>query len=641
MKATYQCLFVFFIFLSSFLFPQESVITPALQKTLSVTPDTELIRILIHFKDKKIFTADENLMMQSMSKSEKQTYFVRGLKQFADKKHANIIGIIREAEKRGNAKFISHLWAANSIICWASKSLIHDISKLSGLQSIYWDRDFPEENILDNSSSDINISNSNAVSKTTSTTIEWGVSKIKAPEVWNLGYTGQNVVVAVMDDGCNYNHPDLADHLWDGSNWYYDLNDNYAEDPGERLNYHGWDFVGNGTNQDNNPIDGGSHGTRSAGIVAGDGTGGRQTGVAPDAKLMIIRCTDGESNMITAFQWFFDMIDQDSTFQKPNIITMSASIKFYMTPKYEVWRDICYNLIKRLEIVHINSIGNQGTYSTGGCNVYGNPYGYPIPYNIAAPGNIPPAWLHPDQPAPLPTAAIDEHLNSVIAVGATDSTDVIWNYSGKGPAAWEDIQATYSCQNPIRSDYWDYKYNTGSNSLIKPDVSAPAGDGMYSTSASGGYTTYTGTSAATPHVAGTAALILSANPSLKPAQISRIIQETAIDLDILGKDNLYGAGRVNAYEALKYTLENYGGTVTQDLTIPSSETWTFEPGVTVTFENGASLIVNGELDINGTSGNKVTFDFVAKNENGIKINSGATANFTYAKIKNAYKGILS
>jgi len=72
-----------------------------------------------------------------MSKSEKQTYFVRGLKQFADKKHANIIGIIREAEKRGNAKFISHLWAANSIICWASKSLIHDISKLSGLQSIY------------------------------------------------------------------------------------------------------------------------------------------------------------------------------------------------------------------------------------------------------------------------------------------------------------------------------------------------------------------------------------------------------------------------------------------------------------------------------------------------------------------------
>jgi len=338
--------------------------------------------------------------------------------------------------------------------------------------------------------------------------------------------------------------------MWEGSNFWYDANSNGIEDPGERLYNHGWDILGN----DNDPIDGGWHGTPVAGIVAGDGTGGKLTGVAPDAQLMIIRCVGSEGDMMEGFQWIFDMTKKYGNAFKPKIITMSASIKFYSKPSYEAWRRLCYNNVLALSIAHTNSIGNQGDETTGGCNINNNPYGTPIPFNIATPGNVPPAWLHPDQPDPLATPALDGHVNSVIACGATNSTDIIWDYSGKGPSAWENIQVTYPCQKPIDSQFWDYRYNTGNNPLIKPDVSAPSGDGMYSTSVDGGYYYFSGTSAATPHVAGTIALMLSANPSLTPYQVSQILQETAIDLGVAGKDNLYGAGRINAYKAVFLSL---------------------------------------------------------------------------------------
>jgi hypothetical protein len=73
----------------------------------------------------------------------------------------------------------------------------------------------------------------------------------------------------------------------------------------------------------------------------------------------------------------------------------------------------------------------------------------------------------------------------------------------------------------------------------------------------GGYSSFSGTSGATPHVAGTAALLLGANPDLEPADVSRIIQETAVEKGAAGKDARYGAGRIDAYAAY---LEAISGT---------------------------------------------------------------------------------
>jgi serine protease len=67
-----------------------------------------------------------------------------------------------------------------------------------------------------------------------------------------------------------------------------------------------------------------------------------------------------------------------------------------------------------------------------------------------------------------------------------------------------------------------------------------------------GYEPWSGTSMATPHVSGVAALIWSWNPSLTNVQIREALQMTALDLGDPGRDDYYGFGLVQAYDALKY-----------------------------------------------------------------------------------------
>jgi hypothetical protein len=142
--------------------------------------------------------------------------------------------------------------------------------------------------------------------------------------------------------------------------------------------------------------------------------------------------------------------------------------------------------------------------------------------------------------------------SSVIGVGnVLASTDVIVSSSPYGPAAWEDFQINHpSYPYPMPLEYQDYPFETvpGSMGLLKPDVSAP-GNGTVTTSDGGGYSSFSGTSGATPHVCGTAALVLSVNPNLTPEEVSMIIQTTAVEKGDPGKDNRYGAGRIDAYEA--------------------------------------------------------------------------------------------
>lgn len=106
--------------------------------------------------------------------------------------------------------------------------------------------------------------------------------------------------------------------------------------------------------------------------------------------------------------------------------------------------------------------------------------------------------------------------DSVIAVAATDINDKRATFSSTGPAV---------------------------------ELSAP-GVNINSTLRNNRYGTASGTSMATPHVTGTAALILAYNPSLTNIQTRVRMQITTIDLGISGKDNLYGYGLVNATKAV-------------------------------------------------------------------------------------------
>lgn len=112
----------------------------------------------------------------------------------------------------------------------------------------------------------------------------------------------------------------------------------------------------------------------------------------------------------------------------------------------------------------------------------------------------------------------------VIAVSATDSADAITSWSSRGPEV---------------------------------DLAAP-GLSIYSTYKGQDYRTLSGTSMATPHVAGTAALVLTQTAkcdadldgSCSPSEVQDRLQVTATDLGIAGPDGLYGYGLVNAYQAI-------------------------------------------------------------------------------------------
>jgi len=103
----------------------------------------------------------------------------------------------------------------------------------------------------------------------------------------------------------------------------------------------------------------------------------------------------------------------------------------------------------------------------------------------------------------------------ILTVGATDANDVI--------TAWT---------------------NTGNNI----DLTAPGT--VFSTFSGGTYNSASGTSVSSPVVAGAAALVLSANPSLTGSQVQNILKQSADDLGVAGWDTNYGAGRVNVGRAV-------------------------------------------------------------------------------------------
>jgi len=90
------------------------------------------------------------------------------------------------------------------------------------------------------------------------------------------------------------------------------------------------------------------------------------------------------------------------------------------------------------------------------------------------------------------------------------------------------------------------------------DVAAP-GCAVWST-VPGGYGWMSGTSMATPHVSGLAALILSLNPSLMPAEVRGLIEQNADDLGAPGRDKLFGYGQINAGKTLAMVTPGTGPT---------------------------------------------------------------------------------
>jgi hypothetical protein len=114
----------------------------------------------------------------------------------------------------------------------------------------------------------------------------------------------------------------------------------------------------------------------------------------------------------------------------------------------------------------------------------------------------------------------------IIGVGAVDSANALADFSCLGPVVWDGV--TY----------------------VKPDLVAP-GVLINSSYKGGGYATDSGTSMASPLVAGTVALMLSVSPRVSVAEVFDVLDDTSCtDLGPAGKDNSFGWGLLNALKAV-------------------------------------------------------------------------------------------
>ncbi|HQI40906.1 MAG TPA: S8 family serine peptidase, partial [Ignavibacteriaceae bacterium] len=520
----------------------DAVIHPYLQVVLLSASDNEMVNVYATLKEQYPLKVLQ-LETAFLSKKDRQKEVVRILKNFSYSRQQSVRDYLENAKQQNLVSKIDVLWAANTIVFSAVPSVIYNLAQnFNEIAEIRFDPVYDENQLIDPTNEQQELSSENIMA------LQPGLTLMNVPAVWAAGDSGQGVLVGNLDDGCDWRHPDLVHNIWNnlgedangngvtiiwnGSSWVFDPGDlNGIDDDGNGYvdDVIGWDFW----NNDNNVYySSSSHGTSTSGIVCGDGTNGTQTGVAPKAKILPLR-PNGESQYWLAQQYAID--------KGVDVITSSLSYKWYFNPQpnYPMFRQMT-DVELAAGVVHTNSTSNDGT----------NLGNAPVPFNISAPGNSPSPWIHSDQ-------TLVGGLSSVIGVGNVDaSTDFIVSSSPYGPATWEDIKvnhSSYPYNMPV--GYQDYPYETmsGSIGLIKPDISAP-GNGTTSTINGTGYGSFSGTSGATPHAGGVSALLLSVNPNLTPADVSMILQTTAIEKGTAGKDNRYGAGRIDAYAAYLLAL---------------------------------------------------------------------------------------
>jgi subtilisin family serine protease len=334
---------------------------------------------------------------------------------------------------------------------------------------------------------------------------QWDLLAIDAPQAWDITSPSNNLVVATIDTGVDYTHPDLDDNIWS----------NQAEIPGDGIDndangytddIRGWDFVGTQDSSmcpttcdcaiddpvgDNDPMDDFGHGTHVAGIVGAEGDNG--TGIAGmmwKTRLMPLK-----------------IIDRDGCG------TVGDEIQA-----------ILYAVANGASIINASFGGKGSSQAEREAIAAAGEAGIVF---VAAAGNE----KSDIDSSPLFPASHD--LPNLISVAASDKGDRLAIFSNFGQST-VDVAAPGDC---IRST------TPVGSFTIEGEVSCP-GEPITAS-----YAYLSGTSMAAPHVSGVVGLLLTQEPNLSPDRIKAIISLTVDLLDPF-TGRVMSSGRLNALKAL-------------------------------------------------------------------------------------------
>ena len=421
------------------------------------------------------------------TKTQKSAFVADALSTTAARVQAPLLALL-------DARGVEHrsYWVANMIWVRGDRSLVEEIAAREDVFHVYA-----------NPTARLSLPAQPAAMPDSPDAIEWGVAKVRAPEVWALGYTGQGIVVAGADTGYQWDHPALKLQYrgWSGS---ADHNYNWHDSIHSGGGSCGADSVA--------PCDDFGHGTHTMGTMVGDDGGSNKIGVAPGARWIGCRNMNvgagTPESYSECFQWFIAPTDlanlNPDPSKAPDVINNS-----WTCTSGEGCTDV--------------SLLQAVVESTRAAGIE----------VVASAGNAGSACSTVAEPPAIYAAAF--------SIGATDSSDAIAGFSSRGPVTVD-----------------------GSNRL-KPDISAP-GVNVRSSVPGDGYSVFSGTSMAGPHVVGVVALVLSGNAGLvgNPDAIEPVLTSSAMPRTTAEScggipgdqipNNTYGWGRVDALSAFSADL---------------------------------------------------------------------------------------
>lgn len=349
---------------------------------------------------------EDTRAIKESNRRTRQRRVSNALRQRADKTQQAIRRLLKKNKNLGRVKSFTSLWIFNGIALTADNDLISQIATMPEVASIVAD-------------ATVSAPPRSAQTLATSTPVEPNIALINAPALWNMGYTGQGVIVASLDTGVDASHPDLTGSWRGGSNSWFDP---YGQHP-------------------STPTDLSGHGTWTMGVMVGGTNGGTAIGVAPQAKWIAAKIfNDSGTATLSAihlsYQWALDPDNDPNTSDGPDIINNSWALG---SPGCNLEFEPDLQNLVAAGITPVFAAGNSG----------------PGTNTSMSPGNNP----------------------SAFSVGAVDNTDVIASISSRGPTSCgRSSEASYPALvapgvTIYSSDIYGGYYESTGTSLAAPHVS--------------------------------------------------------------------------------------------------------------------------------------------------------------------------
>lgn len=328
-------------------------VAPSLREKLATLGPGDEVAVIIKLTGKA-----ELHDRKDKNKRVRRSNNIRALRETADASQKQL-KVFLEKKK---TKKLRQLWIMNGMAITVPVSLIDELADYPGVEAVTLDA----------------VVNAPVTAFGTAAAPEWNITAIQAQQLWNLGYTGQGIVVANMDSGVDPDHPDLQGRWRGGANSWFDPNGEHAS-----------------------PADLNGHGTQTMGVMVGGNSGGTSIGVAPGATWIAVKIFNdqGEASFSTihqGYQWLLDPDGNPATDDAPDVVNNSWGLQ-----------DPAHGCITEFQadVVALKTAGIALTFPAGNDG--------PAAATSVSPANYPESF----------------------SVGAVDSTGTILNFSSRGPSA--------------------------------------------------------------------------------------------------------------------------------------------------------------------------------------------------------------